>query len=362
MHGERTTPKHGNQNCELTLSELRQKVEEWDQGTYALKIRARKRFRDLDYRGYIEMAEVFMELYIASFRTKHPEGWFFKTHKWWEKHGLSRSVVDTTRKKLCKLGIVEERHWVGNRLEWRLIPAKAIETLYPEQGEALDQDFRLQQSSSLDCGTAANQIAAEQQSHKRESEKSKEKSVLHTLEDLISNEEATSLGDSLADALSNELEQRYKVPLLKKQRRRYKREFADFLSGHTPDEAMLQKVVQRIAVRWREYKLEVEEAWQDVMAGCSSPTAVPAMEVLKSHDRLGRYAYLAEQWDFTSEGQPPKQVFRELGGTDEERHRNLTSMRSVAQRAVRGGDEERRPRDSIATVGATAAGYRAEGY
>ncbi len=166
----------------------------------------------------------------------------------------------------------------------------------------------------------------------------------------------------MADALSNELEQRHGFQLTKKQRRRYKREFADFLSSYTPDEAIMQKVVQRIAMRWREYKLEVEEAWQDVMAGCSSPTPAPAIEVLKSHDYLRRFAYLAEEWDFTSEGHPPRQVFRELGGTDEERHRHLKRMRSVARRAVRGGDEERRPQDSIATIGATPAGYRAESY
>ncbi len=28
--------------------------------------------------------------------------------------------------------MVEESHWIGNRVEYRLIPARALEVLYPE--------------------------------------------------------------------------------------------------------------------------------------------------------------------------------------------------------------------------------------
>src|SRR3712207_6048989 len=102
-----------------TLEELKQIVGEQARDTYALHVRARKRFRELGHRNYLGTAAVFMELYIGSFRTSDPDGWFFKTHSWWEEeHGLSREVVDTAREKLKGLGIIEERHWIRNRVEY----------------------------------------------------------------------------------------------------------------------------------------------------------------------------------------------------------------------------------------------------
>ncbi|MDP8900037.1 MAG: hypothetical protein M3N33_02585, partial [Actinomycetota bacterium] len=116
-----------------TLETLKRIVGTGSSATYALKVTARKRFREMGYRNYGQMAEVFVEMYVASFRTRHPEGWFFKTHKWWlEHHGLGRKTVDHARKYLRDLGIVEERHWIGNRVEYRLIPATIVEVLFPE--------------------------------------------------------------------------------------------------------------------------------------------------------------------------------------------------------------------------------------
>jgi hypothetical protein len=33
--------------------------------------------------------------------------------------------------------MVEESHWVGNRVEYRLIPARALEVLYPKGTDLL---------------------------------------------------------------------------------------------------------------------------------------------------------------------------------------------------------------------------------
>jgi hypothetical protein len=38
---------------------------------------------------------------------------------------------------LDRYAIVEVSHWVGNRVEYRLIPARALEVLYPEGTDSL---------------------------------------------------------------------------------------------------------------------------------------------------------------------------------------------------------------------------------
>lgn len=74
-----------------------------------------------------------------------------------------------------------------------------------------------------------------------------------------------------------------------------------------------------------------------------APQSTPsvAVEAIRTYDRDGekdlqRFSSLAEVWDFTAAEEPPWKVLAKLGGTDEERKRNLTRLRSVARQAVKG--------------------------
>ncbi len=111
---------------ETALAKLKEAVETDEYGIYALKVRARKAFG-------LTTAEVFMEMYNASFLTKDPEGWFFKTYDWWwEKHGLSERNVKTGYNNLLAAGVIGKKNGQGNRMYFRVLPAAVIETLYPD--------------------------------------------------------------------------------------------------------------------------------------------------------------------------------------------------------------------------------------
>lgn len=71
--------------------------------------------------------------------------------------------------------------------------------------------------------------------------------------------------------------------------------------------------------------------------GKGSPA--PVVDALKDHERLSRFAAVARRWDFTLDEEPPFKVLARLGGTDEERYRNLKSIQSVSRRAVRGSED-----------------------
>src|SRR5215217_798332 len=119
-------------NREMTLSQLKEIVGPDSRSTYSLKVQARKQFRGMGYRNWLQMAEVFMEIYIASFRTRDPDGWFFKDYKWWENHhGLTETVVRTAVDNLIDLGLIEKKHGQGNKMYFRLFPAVVVEVLYP---------------------------------------------------------------------------------------------------------------------------------------------------------------------------------------------------------------------------------------
>ena len=111
---------------EVTLSQLKEMVGAEGKDTYALKVRARKAFG-------LTTAEVFMEMYNASFLTNDREGWFFKTYDWWwEKHGLSERNVKTGYNNLLAAGVIGKKNGQGNRMYFRVLPAAVIETLYPD--------------------------------------------------------------------------------------------------------------------------------------------------------------------------------------------------------------------------------------
>ncbi len=70
----------------------------------------------------------------------------------------------------------------------------------------------------------------------------------------------------------------------------------------------------------------------------TSPQAV--IEALRNHENAGstdlrQYAFVAGRWDFTRDEEPPWKILARLGGTDEERYRNLERIRSVARKAMK---------------------------
>ncbi|WP_273845439.1 hypothetical protein [Rubrobacter calidifluminis] len=65
------------------------------------------------------------------------------------------------------------------------------------------------------------------------------------------------------------------------------------------------------------------------------PSPPEAIEAIRNHAYLCRYAPVAERWDFTSAEEPPFKILARIGGDEEERWRNLERLRSVARRAVR---------------------------
>jgi DNA-binding MarR family transcriptional regulator len=105
--------------------------------------------------------------------------------------------------------------------------------------------------------------------------------------------------------------------------------------------------LDHIVQRWPERRQPLHEAMDDteerrgglrVLPGgrnAASPTPESAVEALRRHERYGRYADVALEYDFTQEAEPPFRVLSRLGGDDEERRRNLKSIRSVCRRAVR---------------------------
>ena len=169
-----------------TLGTLKRMVGTGSSATYTLKVTARKRFREMGYRNYVQIAEVFVELYVASFRTKHAEDWLFKTYEWWlEHHGLGRRVVEHARRDLKDLKLIEERHGRSNRVEYRLIPANTIEVLFPEGPEdaGMTTGYGVNQRFSSDhvVQTSSDHVVQTSSDHDRQTlrreEEKKKKSV-----------------------------------------------------------------------------------------------------------------------------------------------------------------------------------------
>lgn len=118
---------------------------------------------------------------------------------------------------------------------------------------------------------------------------------------------------------------------------------------------IVDEVIDRIKERWDDYQLSFAEALKDCQNGRSGATparapaaaerAAPspefppsppeAIEAIRNHEYLCRYAPVAERWDFTSAEEPPFKILARIGGDEEERWRNLERLRSVARRAVR---------------------------
>lgn len=99
-----------------------------------------------------------------------------------------------------------------------------------------------------------------------------------------------------------------------------------------------------VARRQEGQRLELEDVINDVGGAgrppakngkTSAATDEAALEALKEHEKLGPYAYLAAEWDFAGDEDPPRNIMQRLGGTDDEARTNLTKMRSVVRKALR---------------------------
>lgn len=113
------------------------------------------------------------------------------------------------------------------------------------------------------------------------------------------------------------------------------------------DEKTMKRIVLKCleARAFRSYPISPQRA-RDEVTGKTSPngkkseptnaTPEPGRQAVAEHEHLRRYAHLCEKWDFTSEDDPPYPVYASLGGTSDEQHTNLTRMRSVARRGVKG--------------------------
>lgn len=120
----------------------------------------------------------------------------------------------------------------------------------------------------------------------------------------------------------------------------------------TPSEMVqvVWKMVEARARTERPYELSPQKALDQVRGVKPAlslvqpePTSVSPDSVInavQSYNRDGitdlqDFAPLARKWDFTLAEKPPWEIFRELGGNDEERWRNLKRIQSVSSRAVR---------------------------
>lgn len=157
------------QRKELTLPELKQRLSQWQEDVFKLETRARKEWDP-------STAAVFREIYFWSFQTKDPDQWLWKTYeKWWEDHGLTKAMVRTAVRKLLKAGVIDKKNGLGNRMYFRLMPARVIEVLYSDKeapsdphSEVSNQDF---------CGATSRHLTSSyDSSHRREEEEKKKES------------------------------------------------------------------------------------------------------------------------------------------------------------------------------------------
>jgi hypothetical protein len=79
--------------------------------------------------------------------------------------------------------------------------------------------------------------------------------------------------------------------------------------------------------------------------GGSSVTPEAGIEAIAADPDLAHFATVCEGFDFTSTKEPPPQVLRRLGGTDEERWRYYEMIRSVVRRAVSDDTASAKPKE-----------------
>jgi hypothetical protein len=112
------------------------------------------------------------------------------------------------------------------------------------------------------------------------------------------------------------------------------------------DEEMYRVIAAMVGARIRGYEISPQRALGDLRGTPlvdtkrqqkANGSAECVIAAIAAHERLSRYASVTREWDFASprEVEMPVSVLRKLGGTWEERERNMESMRSLARRSAR---------------------------
>jgi hypothetical protein len=285
------------ENRVMKLNELKGVVAAEEHRDYGFKVRARKAFG-------LPTAEVFMEMYVASFRTKDSDGWFFKTYDWWwEEHGLTKRNVQTGVGKLLEAGIIEKKNGLGNRMYFRLFPAAVIEKLYADRDLPSTQSSEMTEgqmrNASLavltdrDDGSNGSSLQKQQNAmsesaertapYKRTEEKGLEKK---NVGDSPENREkdgqpdSRSLGEKVATAIFDKIKEDHDVELTQKQFGYFVGAFNRLSKKHDKDDLRVAaKKIVEIFPRFQ--KITVEEALQQAKFAKSMPSAGSGVPYMK---------------------------------------------------------------------------------
>lgn len=103
---------------------------------------------------------------------------------------------------------------------------------------------------------------------------------------------------------------------------------------------VLDMAVARIVERWDDYQLSLRQAMTDITnkkttnnnAEKKPATPEELIERIAQRSELKRYASVARVFDFTSDEHPDWKIMKELGGTSDEQHRNLTRIKSIVRK------------------------------
>jgi len=118
-------------------------------------------------------------------RTRDEEGWFYKSrNQWTEETGLTRYEQETARKKLRKLGILEEKkEGMPNKLFYRVNPSRMNFFLYNTSSTDMDggnHPTSRVETTQLEGGKPTNSTRGEKHTKEKQRE-SKEEKISQTI-------------------------------------------------------------------------------------------------------------------------------------------------------------------------------------
>ena len=312
---------------EMSLPELTQWFNEQEENVFKME----RRFRHVlkrHTRATGTVAAFLHELYALNL--KHERLEVFHTYAQWdENYGFSRSNVETAVKVLRdELGVIDVRRGVGNRMYFRLFPARLLEVFYAEEDQP--------SSSDPLCGFSANRMRASRnqnedfrRSHivdreeiKEEREAAPADASAHTRKDSSSKstkndavndkrprgggegpqqkaagEGKPSRSENFVTYLSGKLEKKTDgLGLTAKERRAYIKQTDGLLEHHDLSRDELKAVARHVVDRWGAYaRMPLEEALRDVRLGKHAKA--------KKHDPM-RDGWTQEQWDLLYPSKP----------------------------------------------------------
>lgn len=372
-------------------------------GAMKFESRARRVFR------HGPSAAMVRQLLYWSDKGHDPEGYVYKTYsEWWEEEGLSRTELDTARRKLGERGVGvldEKRKGIPCRLYYRLDLSRLWELMFPElqgpggndpvpEDQTLNHDYRVQGSDEQDCGDAASKIAGSTPSIYRDYAKTTSIEPSGKCAHTKGSSSPTPQHVEESPASNNVIELQEKRPpkssseiavsklvrgvedagggITRSSRGKYGGQFKRLVENDGVTEDELEQVVDRIVSEWSRIELSAEQALSDVLNGRDSnenagrssskassgpATPEPALEALRGDSKYGRYAHLAERHDFTSQRAPEWKILQECGGTEQERRDNARRMGNVARNAMNRAEREASGESKPSSEGSFREGY-----